>query len=280
MNARARGFTLIEILIVALLGAIVMGAVYQTLTVEYRSNRQINAVVATQQTLRTSMQFLQSELREVSSRAGDVTYANADSIRFRAMRKVAFVCGHPSTSQLDVYTLGGQIANGDSVILFASKDPSTIDDDTYYVGYVNSTPSASTGCTTLNTAPWTSMSVQGNRITVAIAGSPPLTDINNGDPVRSFETVTYGLASKNGSWVLGRKSMTDTMVALIGPLAPGGLALSYFDTTNAAIGNVSASLGNIGRIRIQITGRTSGAASPNGGTYSDNLMSDVFLRGN
>ncbi len=280
MNSRRQGFTLVEMLIVAVLGAVIMGAVYQTLTVEYRSNRQINAVVATQQTLRTSMQFLQSELREVGASAGDITYANSDSIRFRALRKVAFVCDTPGSGLLEAYRVGAPFDVNDSVVISASRDTTTIVDDTFYVGLINAAPSAASGCGTLTTGPWPSMSVQARRFNVS--NSVVTGDVRIGDPIRSFETITYGLVSKSGSWVLGRKSGTDTMVALIGPLASpaqGGLVFTYYDTLNQLIpaSSVASELNAIGRVQIKLTSRT----RSNAGTfYSDTLLSDVFLRGN
>ncbi len=288
MSARRQGFTLVEMLIVALLGAVVMGAVYQTLTVEYRSNRQINAVVATQQTIRTSVQMLQADLREVSAKAGDITYANGDSIRFRAMRKIGFVCAHPPSDavHLDFFIMAGDnLTATDSVIVQASRDTTTVTDDTYYVGLVSPTGSSGS-CTVPSTGPLSHMSVVAQRIAFSWAGAAPgsLAEIDNGDMLRSFDTITYGLTLKNGNYVLGRQVNTDTMVTLIGPLAPpasGGLSLTYYDTLNAVIpaANLSSSLGKIGRIQVKVAGRTAGAPGP-GGTYTDTLVSDVFLRGN
>ncbi len=284
MNARQQGFTLVEMLVVAVLGAVVMGAVYQTLTVEYRSNRQINAVVATQQTIRTSMQMLQSELREASSTGSGITAASATSITFRALRKVGFVCDHPPSdaSHLEFYTMGGGLAAEDSIILQATRDPNTIIDDTFYVGQVNGSPSGAGNCTsTLTAAPWTSMSVQTQKVgfTWNTAPASLVSDIADGDAIRSFETITYALASINGRWVLGRQLNADTMVALIGPLTSNGLSLAYYDLNNnlIAAGSVSANLRNISRIQITITGKNPTNA---GASYSDQLTSDIYLRGN
>ncbi len=291
MNARRQGFTLVEMLVVAVLGVVIMGAVYQTLTVEYRSNRQINAVVATQQTIRTSMQMLQSELREVSSTGGSITAASATSITFRAPRKVGFVCDHPPSdaSHLEFYTVGGGFAQGDSIIVQATRNPDDISDDFFYVGQINGSPSGAGNCTsTLTAAPWTSMTggVQTQKVGFTWNGTTPgsYAEINDGDVVRTFERVTYALASINGRWVLGRRATTaataaDTMVALIGPLASNGLQLQYYDLNNTLIaaGSVSTNLNNISRIRMTIIGVNPTNA---GATYSDRLTSDIFLRGN
>ena len=50
MNHRAAGFTLAETLVVVLVGALVMGSIYQMVIMQDRSTRQQYAVVETRRT--------------------------------------------------------------------------------------------------------------------------------------------------------------------------------------------------------------------------------------
>ncbi len=287
MNARARGFTLIEMLIVTLLSAIVMGAVYQTLTVQLRSNRQVNAVVGTQQTIRTGVQILQSELREVGGRAGDIRAAAPESLRVRALRKAGFVCviPNPAGTSVVVHTVGDPFADKDSLLFYASRAGGP-EDDTVRVSYVNGTPSAAAGCPKLTGMPWDSLRANVETLNLSLSSAPQLlNETKPGDPIRSYQTITYGIFQKGGSWVLGRRVAGDSVVTLIGPLASpasGGLVLTYLDTKNNVIpaGSLAALRDSIARVRVSIKGSARGAPGSVNGVYTDSLVADIFLRGN
>ena len=289
MNSREQGFSLVELMIVAALSAVVMTAIYQTLVVQQKSNRQLNAVVATQQTLRTSMQFLQGEFRELGATSGDIVAAAPESLTFRALRKAGIVCAHASATALDVYKMGSDFSNGDSVLFFADRGDKGFANDTVRLGVISAAPGAAGGsCATIPAGrPWSSMTMAAERLTVTLAAGA-LTDISDGAVIRSYEKLTYGVFSKNGSYVLGRRNggSTDTVVTLIGPLAPpgqAGLKLEYFDTLNQALPTGSLSAANvklIGRIKLTLRGSTPGAGSSTHPTYSDTLVTNIYLRGN
>ncbi len=291
MNSRAQGFSMVELMIVAALSAVVMGAIYQTLTVQQKSNRQLNAVVATQQTLRTSMQFLQGEFRELGPTSGDITAAAPESLTFRALRKTGIVCAHPGNPNLDVYSIGGAFSAGDSLVLFADMGDKGFANDTIRIGYVAAAPTAAAGtCASVPSGrPWSDMNMGTARLNVALTTpGASLSDISNGAVVRSYEKLTYGIFEKGGRFVLGRRggAATDTVVSLIGPLAPpaqSGLKLEYFDTLNHALPGGILSTANtrlVGRIRLTLRGSTRGAGSSTKPTYSDTLVTNIYLRGN
>lgn len=287
MNARAQGFTMIELLIVTLLSAVVMGAVYQTLTVQLRSNRQVNAVVNTQQTIRTAVQILQAELREVGGRAGDVLAAGPDTLTVRSLRKVGFACDSASGSTIGTWTIGDAFANKDSLLVYTTRNPGMAD-DTLRIAYVNSDPSASacTGNPVPAGMPWDSLKVSRQTLSLNM-GSGAITDISRGDPIRSFRHVTYGIFYRGDRYVLGRRVGSDSVVTLIGPLAPpdsGGMVMTYYDTRNQPLSSAQlaaqASRDSIARINIRVKGSTRGAPGSPGGVYRDSLVADLFLRGN
>ena len=283
MNARARGFTLVEVLIVTVLSALVMAAVYQTLTVQMRSNRQVNAVVGTQQTIRTAMQVLQSELREVGGRPGDIRSAQPESLTVRALRKVGFVCAVGGTN-LQVYTVGDLFSSSpaDTLLIYATRATGA-DDDTMRMAVVTAVAAAST-CTKLTGMPWDSLKSDVKTLSFTkIPSTWALSDVNPGDPIRSFETVTYGIFQKGGQYVLGRRTGADSVVTLIGPLATpanGGLRLTYLNTLNQTIAtaNLAAQKDSIARVRVSVKGTNKGASAKS--MYSDSIVTDIFLRGN
>jgi len=287
MNSRAQGFTMVEVTIVAALSAVVMGAIYQTLLVQQKSIRQIDGVVATQQTLRTSMKFLTSEFRELGTTTGDIQAAAPESVTFRALRKMGIVCGKPGETSMDVYSIGSAFTMGDSVLMFADLAGKGAVDDSVRVGVVSSAPGTS-ACTLPTGAPWSNMTMATARLPVTVVGSGRLADISNGAIVRSYEKVTYGIFLKGGRYVLGRRggASTDTVITVIGPLAPpaqSGFRLEYFDTANNALsgGNLSAADRLIiGRIRMTLRSTTPGAGSRRQPTYSDALVTNIYLRGN
>src|SRR5688572_28064624 len=131
MQARREGFTLVELLVVAVMGTIVLAAVYQTVVVQQQSMRQSYAIVGTQQNVRTAVQVLTSDLHEVSATDSDITRADSISIGYRAMRKAGVVCDSDtvSNSWVTVATLGDAFANADSVLLYSDGPSASMLDD-------------------------------------------------------------------------------------------------------------------------------------------------------
>lgn len=138
MKNRTRGgFTIIELLIVAVLGALVVGAIYQVLIVNQRTYTAQNAQIQSQQTVRAGMDLLSSEVRELSRRGGDILGAGYDSISVRAMRRFGQVCAvNLATGTMDVRRVGSWFEVGDSVVVYAENRASTATDDRWVKGRV------------------------------------------------------------------------------------------------------------------------------------------------
>jgi hypothetical protein len=279
MNGRREGFTIVELIIVAVLGAVILGAVFQTLAVQQRGMRHEGTIIMTQQNNRLALQLLTGELREVSSNGGDIIAAAKDSIRFNAVRKIGFVCFEDSASNaMTVYRLGDQaFVTGDSLMIFRDGDPNTSTDDSWVKRGSGTVGAASASCV----GTWTGSTKQG--FSGLAAGA--LSGVVTGAPVRSFERVTYALRQIAGEWSLARRGpgATDTMVALIGPLASAsdsGLVFNYADTMGAtiAVANLPTSLTKIGRMTIKVKSKNPGATR--GTMYIDSLRTQINLRGN
>lgn len=282
MTAR-KGFTLIEMLVATVLATIILGAVYQTLTVQQRGARRLEVIVNTQQTVRTGVQMLQSELREVGASAGDIEEAASDHIRIRALRKAGIVCAVIDASTLSIYTFGDTLVRNDTVSVNDDKSDTNTQNDEVLGGVITDIATVPAGTCTMTTgAPWANMNTQARTYTLSMAGGKTVSTVTPGAAVRSFVHVTYGVYSRGGKFVFGRRDVTstDTVATLMAPLAANGLTFSYIDTAQNIIDPTTAALrGSIGRIRVTITGRTPGYSEA-GGPYTASLISDVFLRGN
>ena len=288
MSTRKPGFTLVEMLVATVLTTIILGAIYQTITVQQRGSRRLGVMVNTEQTVRTSMQILQSELREVGATAGDVEEAATDHIKIRALRKAGLVCGNPASSTVaNIYTFGDTLAVGDTLSIYGDGRDSDPNNDVLVSGAITALAGGVACPDTVNNvtgAPWVNMNTKARRVTLTILSTDSLNKVGAGGVVRSYKRVTYGVYSKYGSYVFGRRDVTstDTVVKLIGPLSSTGLTFAYYDTLNTALaGNplTAAQRAIIGRIRVTVTGLTPGG-NETGGAYSTALVSDVFLRGN
>src|SRR5690606_3944729 len=93
MNRRRGGLTIVELLVVAVLGALVVTAAYQVLITNQRTYTAQNAQIQGQQTVRAGLDVLFGELRELSRAGGDVLAIASDSVKVRAGRNFGLVCG-------------------------------------------------------------------------------------------------------------------------------------------------------------------------------------------
>lgn len=281
INARAPGFTLVEFLVVAVLVIIILTGVYKLVVMQDKSGMQARAVTATQQTIRTTMQILQAELREVSTTGGDIMMASSDSVKVQAMRKTGFVCDSTTASNaLDVWTMGDRFEPGDTLLVFSDGPSDTkLTDDVWRPAIVSDT--ASSSCSNDH---WPNSTNQR----LLVDADSVRRYLHSGSPVRSVSRITYGNFMIGGNWYLGRRvGDVASLEPIIGPLATPtnrGLVLQYYDTANVVIpsANLATAAGRraIRRIRISIIGATPGAATPRNGSYVDSLTSDVHFRGN
>jgi type II secretory pathway pseudopilin PulG len=288
MRTRTPGFSLVEMLGATVLTTIVLGAIYQTIAVQQQGARRLGVMVDTEQSVRSSMQILQSELREIGATAGDVEEAASDHIKIRALRKAGLVCGNPISSTVaNIYTFGDTLALGDTLSIYGDGRNSNPNDDVMVSGVISDLAAAPACPDTVNDAtgaPWVTMNTKARRVTLSILSAQNLDLVGPGGVVRSYKRVTYGVYSRDGAYVFGRRDATsaDAVVPLIGPLSSRGLSFVYFDTLNAALaGNplTPAQRAIVGRIQVTLTGLTPGG-NETGGAYSTALVSDVFLRGN
>ncbi len=222
-----RGFTLVEILVVVVLGSFLLLSLYQVLISNSRTYAVNNANIQGQQSLRAGLDVLFGELREISPASGDLIAMGPGAITFRAQRSFGLVCATnylASPPQVTVRRVGPMVEAGDSVFVFADNDPNRASDDV-----------------------WLHRRVQTSDSTVTCSGSPAqllgITDlgvtgdtVRLGAPVRAHENYTYGLYAFDGESYLGRKlSAAAQADLLVGPLLGGsGVSFRYLDSLGVA----------------------------------------------
>ncbi len=274
MKARRSGFTLVELLIVTMIAGIVLAAVYQTLISQQRVVRQSYAIIGSQQNVRTALEVISSDLREVSATDNDITGAAGNSISLRALRKAGVVCGvDVAGAWIDVAVLGDAFAAADSIWIF-SDGPNTMSSlDDSWVSRSVSSVSTPTTCA-------------GNPVSATILrlNVATVTNVFAGALVRSFVPVNYVLIDTVGKGKL-RRTESGTAVDLVEDLATNanrGLALAYYDTAGTVISstNLSSSLNTIGRIHLMVRGSVVGGQTGNNRTFVDSLFTTIQMRGN
>ena len=266
MRNRA-GFTMVELLIVTVLGSLVVMAAYQVLLVNQRTYAAQNAQVQSQQTVRAGMDILFGELREISRAGSDIGIFTADSLQVRAGRSFGLVCAaNPATGVLDVRKVGSWFGVGDSVAVYAENSPKTAADDDWIYGRV--------------TARDTTITCSGRpaqRLTiprVATAAATDLDTVRVGANVRGYAHYTYSTYTFDGQRYLGRKDSTNTTVPLVGPLqSSAGLAFRYLDsldvvtTTASSVSQIEVTLRTLPQVR-----------GPNGNLVADSVTTRIYVR--
>lgn len=259
MKRGRAGFTLIEILIVSVLGLVVVLSVGQILVTNRRTYTAQSATVSGQQTTRMAVEVLFAELREVSPSGGDILAMGADSIRVRLMRKFSIVCAPDITGSDPVmtvikdfllnsgdtlYIMGGsnRFAVGDSLFVYADNDPDVDNDDSWISASVSAVDSTGVACP------------QDGDAGLALTFGSQMTAFTNdsvhvGAPVRSFQDFTFGITTMLGDVYLGRRQGSGDMIPVAGPLRDrDGLAFVYRD----ALGAVTADPLEVAQIEVTV----------------------------
>jgi prepilin-type N-terminal cleavage/methylation domain-containing protein len=285
-EVRARGYTLIELLIALTLLGIVSFGVHRILLSTQRLYHAQGQRVDVQQNLRAALAILPAEFREIASSEGDIYGMSATEVHMRAMRQFAVMCREPAIgSSLGALSLvlfkglfnGDAVTVGDSLLLYYEGDEASRDDDSWWPGRVRGVqepavcPDGSPGVgLTLDLAPATA--TMRNR-----AGNIP-----RGGAVRGFVPVRYALyhSKTDDRWYLGLEEPAGSAIQpLVGPLTGSdGLRLRYFD----AAGAITQSPDRVALIEIEVG---AGAAEPVRGAQGPHFPAErattaVSLRNN
>ncbi|MEZ4416773.1 MAG: prepilin-type N-terminal cleavage/methylation domain-containing protein [Gemmatimonadota bacterium] len=261
-----KGFTLIEMLIVSVVGAVVVISMFQMIVGQQRAFTLQAATLDARQTLRAGLELMANELREVSALGGDVLTIDDDSIQVRSMQQMGLVCAvSPSSPVIRVRTLGSWFEAGDSVFVFADNDIDAAADDVWLTGRLTTVDTTAT----CGTQPAQELTLDAN---LSLAAS--VDSIRIGAPVRAFQGFTYGLVSSTRGWFLARWDGV-TVSRIVGPLrAPGeGLQLEYLNDLGVATGVP----GDVRQVRVTVRADRS-VYRNDGSMVNDSLTTLIQLR--
>lgn len=266
-----KGFTIIELLVVTVLGTLVIGAVLGGLTANQRIYTALNATISGQQTTRMTVEVLFAELREVSAAGGDILAMTSDSLRVRLMRKFSVVCetfwsGQPRVTVIRMGIGSNAFATGDSVFVYADNDESDENDDVWISARVTAVDTS--GVTCPHGGPGDRLRFNGQ---AALFNAD---SVGLGAPVRSYKRYTFATSTLMGDTYFSRREESGDMIPISGPLrVSGGLQFVYRD----ALGAVTAVDTLVRQIEVTIhTG--SNVLNAIGGTVSDSITALIYTR--
>jgi hypothetical protein len=247
---RRRGFTLIEILMVAVLAVLVLGGMMSVLVRQQRFYLGTADLLEARSQTRQAAGILPTELRALSPVGGDILSMSDDALEIQATVGSSAICAlasglvtlppiNPIMGNA-VTTWAVEPAVGDTVLIFNEGPTGSMSDDSWsrheiaFTQRRNKVCPVSTGLTTLIDSD--KFSVQ---FTVVGTLSP---NITAGAPIRFLRRASYSLyAGANGKWYLGYCSPQcgpSGPDPIAGPFVPvtngeGGIQFTYLDANGA-----------------------------------------------
>lgn len=280
MRTTREGVTMIELLLVMVLGMIIVAGAYTTLLSQTDAYGTLNAMSETQQATRMGLDVLGAELREVSANGSDLAAATSSSVSFRALRSFGILCDQNKiNNKLIVGRLGVQpFTAGDSVLVYVDGDSLKAADDVWQREYVQNVASTTCGAIIGSGLSLGSLLPNATFVELSVGTSLKKDSIYPGAPIRSFNRVTYEVDTWDGRPMLVRKQGSDVAPLLLGR-DPDGLTLRYFDELGNELTTFpldAAARESVRRIQVILR---SERRSVRADTYQDSLTTDVFLRG-
>ncbi|NJD18215.1 MAG: prepilin-type N-terminal cleavage/methylation domain-containing protein [Gemmatimonadetes bacterium] len=265
MTTRRAGFTLVELIVVTVLGALLIGATLQVMVTNQRTFTAQNAQIQGQQSVRAAMEILTQELREISPEGLDIYQMSSTRLRIRASRGFGLICHDTTrgTPTFRVLKVGNWIGAADSVVVFADNTGEVQNDDSW----ITTTVTARDTTRTCGGSP-------AQRLTFGNASAFTTDSVSSGAEVRTFTHLVYRLfLYTDGQWYLGRRTNPGTYVPLVGPIAAGGLLFRYLDED----GNETSTAADVAQ--IEITVRTeSDVIDSTGEPVRDSVTVRVYTR--
>ncbi|HSG07802.1 MAG TPA: prepilin-type N-terminal cleavage/methylation domain-containing protein [Longimicrobiales bacterium] len=263
-----RGFTLVELIVVTVLGALLVMASLEILITNQRTYTAQTAQIQGQQATRAGVDVLFNELREISAQGGDLLAMGSTSLSVRSMRKFGVACLVTNTSPPVIRALkvGDWFAMEDSVFVFADNKTTLSSDDRWIAARLQ-------GAAVDTTVTCGSAKAQN----LTFAGQAALftaDSVRTGAAIRSFTRYRYGLITYAGDPYLGRTDAGGNTVPMVGPLkASNGVSFVYMDS----VGTVTTTANKVRQ--IQVTIRTaSGVVNSVGNTVSDSITALIYTR--
>lgn len=264
------GVTLVELLIVVVLGAVILAAAYQVLITNQRTYAAQSANVRANQTLRGGMEVLFSELREISPQDGDLLTMNSSQLGIRAGEAAGIVCLVLSTPGNPLYVqikpLGHYLKDRPARV-FVDNEPDIRSDDVWRSA--NTLNQDSTGILFCPDGE----SSQEIRLQGMSWGAPP-DSLLPGALVRTLAPNEYRLGTHDGEAYLVREDENGDVYPLVGPLsANNGVTFRYLD----ADGNATATATDVRQIDVTLRSPAN-IRNLSGDLVRDSLRARIFTR--
>jgi prepilin-type N-terminal cleavage/methylation domain-containing protein len=258
-----RGFTFVEILVAMVLMGIISTAIYQLLNNNQRVYREQTVRIELNQNARTAAALFPAELRELNAtdpNGSDVVAFTDSSITYNAMRTTYFLCLTPNYAATTIvvrdqpYGVESLNITKHKFMIFAENNAQIRSDDAWL--HVDAS-SATTG----TSCPATAGGLTTASITLVLTGvtTAQLNGVYIAAPLRAYQVNRMArYVDGTGAYYLGMQTQNEsdlswsTMQPVVGPLAVGGLALTYFDT----LGVATTTAARIARIGVLLTGRS------------------------
>jgi prepilin-type N-terminal cleavage/methylation domain-containing protein len=280
--ARA-GFTLAEILLVLVLGALVLGIVT---TVGTRLQHQLSTEAVRQkgsEQLAEAAELLPLELRGTAPPSGDIAEASDSVLQYRATIANGIVCGGSASTLLVASFLGAgarillpAVQGGDTLWSFADADMNAVWEPHRIIGWRRITSPCSAVDATASAV-----------LDVAHLWSAELRDsvtLSAGTLVRVTRPERLSFyRSGDGQWYLGMRSWNSAAVQFNGvqplsgpylsPAQTSGSRFRYYDASGAALPLGTAASGSIARVEMLLVAATDQAVA-----VRDSLLVVVALR--
>ena len=273
-----KGFTLVEITVVVVLGGLVLGALLQVLMTNQRTYTAQSAAVQGQQTSRMAIEVMFNELRELSPGDGDIRSMSPSVLDVRLMRKFGIACEVDVGPLALVKTVtvldntGDDFAANDTVFVFAENREATGSDDVWLVAPVTGVD------TTVTCLGRPAIELQFPTLTTVFDTD----SVRVGAPVRAYRNYTYQrvnltIGTTSGTYLSRRDPLVNSGFPwpIAGPLRPGtdGVQFIYRD----AMGNITSTPTDVRQIEVRIrTGNR--VMSGTGQMVSDSLSTWIYTR--
>jgi len=259
-NPRRRsraGFTLAELMIVATLMGIIGAMLTALLVRQQRFHRAVSDIADARSRMRDIETILPTDMRGISTVAGDLYALSDTSIQFRAFTGASVVCAYvsgqptkieippksmaiPSGATNQVGTVLSAWINppapGDQAFLYNDSTSSGNADDSWTQFSITDTLSATSftpnSCLSSNSTPLiTAADDATRRYRLTFSVAPTQTQIKVGAPIRFAREVRYsGYVGADGQWYVGYQTCTPsgtsaagncgTREVLAGPVKP------------------------------------------------------------
>lgn len=294
-RASRTGFTLVELLIVIVILAVVLTSVMTIFVQQQRFYSDSSAIIETRSSTRDAAYVLQSDLRSLSPKSGDIYAMGSNFVEFRSQPGATVVCTIDASRTvitvppLNVAT-GAALTSwltppttGDSLLIFDPGSTTGAVSDTFNIYTLTALPTANASCpnsTGLTTTAGEATLGFTFKVTPALTAGTTV-----GSPIRIIRRARYELyQAASGNWYLGyydcipsRVPKCNSLQPIAGPyVAPnvagtGGLVFTFRDS----LGVVTADSSRVRRVDIAARAQTSVSVNTSG--YKKGPMTDSMF---